>query len=129
MSTPLNKQRIKPQSCDNSTGKHVLNLVSFDQFDVEKPDSDEHLEIVVFSEGDFPFADTGNLIAAESMDSSKRKGYVLVRSYLKRYANIDMPTPCSWPTYVLKDNGDELHIVLHGPHQFISYLWSKELVS
>jgi len=125
MSTLLKNER----SCDNASANPVLNLVSFNQGKDRRPDSDDQLEIVVFSEADFPFCDSSNLIAADSIDASNRLGYVMVRSNLKRYANIEMPTPCSWPTYVLKDNGDELHIVLHGPQQFISYLWSKDLAT
>lgn len=112
-----------------------MKLLSFDQFEFENPDSEEHLEVAVSMRSAFPHPDVCSFVASvvsvaaskelpEAGPFSESKGYGLVRGYLKHFASIALPEPCSWPTYVLNDTGDEFHAVLCGPETFISYLWS-----
>ena len=112
-----------------------MKLLSFDQFEFEKPDSEERLEVAVSKRSTFPHPDARSFVAsAVSVAASKQlpearpfnesQGYGLVRGYLQHFAGITLPEPCSWPTYVLTDTNDEFHAVLCGQETFIRYLWS-----
>jgi len=112
-----------------------MKTLSFDQFEFERPDAEEHLEIAVSKITDFPHPTVASFVASVvSVDASKslpnpkpfneRFGYGLVRRYLERHAGILLPSPCAWPTYVLTEADQEFHAILSGPDHFISYSWS-----
>ena len=119
----------------SALGLKRMKVLSFDQFEFDRPDSEEHLEIAVSLRGAFPHPDVQSFVAsAVSVAASKalpeahpfneKYGYGLVRQYLHRYAGVVLPEPCSWPTHVLTNSDNEYHVVLCGPESFICYLWS-----
>jgi len=107
-----------------------------DQFEFTDPGSEESLEIDVSGKSKFPHPDVkafvGStvdascaLVLAEPMPFYRVTDRVRVSEYLKRFAKVDVPPHCDWPTYLLsKDSWDETHIVISGPASFIRYCWS-----
>jgi hypothetical protein len=106
-----------------------------DQFEFEEPHTEERLEIHAARRSAFPFPDPASFVAAsagarnaQSLASSvpfaERFAYGMVRNHLLRFAGLELPHQCEWPTFVLSDGPDEWHLILCGPDQFISYCWS-----
>lgn len=111
-----------------------MRTIIVDQFEFERPDSEEHLEIATAVKSDFPFPNVQAFVASavgvadsetlkQPVSFSDKWGNGLVRKYLLEFAGFDLPTPCNWPTYVLKDGPDDWHLVLCAPDRFVSYEW------
>ena len=105
-----------------------------DQYEFDMVGSEESLEISYAVRSMFPFPSVQKFVeAAISVDAASKLieavcfqehfGYGLVRDYLKRFAGLDMPKPCIWPTHIGSDDFGELDIILCGPNFFIRYYW------
>jgi hypothetical protein len=106
-----------------------------DQFEFEEPQSEEMLEVAVASRSGFPFPSVAEfvacavgqqaaraLIAATPFEGLSEKS--TVRKYLGQFTNVQLPSPCEWPTYVLRDVWNECHYILCSPNGFVSYRWT-----
>ncbi|MGJ7527470.1 hypothetical protein [Variovorax sp. GB1P17] len=108
-----------------------------DQFEFDDPGSEESLEIDVSSQSRFPHPDVKAFVRStvdvshasaldEPMPFYRVADRACVSDYLKRFAKVDVPPHCDWPTYLLsKDSWDETHLVICGPTTFIRYHWSS----
>lgn len=112
-----------------------MKTFSFDQFEFDRSDTEENLEVAVSTISEFPHPTVASFVASaigvsvsqslpEPKPFKEHYGYGFVRGYLERYAGIVLPIPCAWPTYVITDTENEFHAVIEGSNQFISYLWS-----
>jgi hypothetical protein len=107
---------------------------TIDQFEFRDRSSEEHLEVSAASRSEFPFPDVRSFVdSAVGGDTSQHLpepstfdelAFGEVRAYLAHFCGIEVPTPCSWPTYRIGDSPDEWHIVVCTPNGFIQYLWS-----
>jgi hypothetical protein len=102
-------------------------------FDFPNPSTEEHLEVALGARSDFPNV-TRFVAAAVGVKESQKlvtatpiqgnwAGEV-ARDYLSKFAGIELPLPCDWPTYDLGQGPDEIHLVIAGPEFFIRYHWS-----
>ena len=46
------------------------------------------------------------------------------RAHLAEFAQIEIPSPCDWPTTTIYLGPDEHHLVITTPDSFIRYSWS-----
>jgi hypothetical protein len=107
-----------------------------DQFEFDDPGSEESLEIDVSRPSRFPHPDvkafvgsTVDFSLAPTLDEPipfyRVADRTRVGNYLRRFAKVDVPPHCEWPTYLLSsDSWDETHLVICGPTAFIRYRWS-----
>jgi hypothetical protein len=106
-----------------------------DQFEFERPGTEERLEVSAASAGSFPFPDVQAFVASAvgvqastvlpaAVPFADTLAYGYVRQYLAEFTGITLPRPCNWPTYVLSDGPDEWQLVLCSPDGFIHYYWS-----
>lgn len=105
-----------------------------DQYEFDKVGSEENLEISYAIRNKSPFpnaqkfaeatinANASNVLT-ESVAFQEYFGYGLVRDYLGRFAGLNIPKPCTWPTHIISDDIGELDIILCGPNFFIRYYW------
>lgn len=120
----------------NQTFANTMRSLRIDQFEFDDPGSEESLEIDVSSNSKFPHPDVKAFIGstvdascasvlAEPMPFYRLTDRARVSEYLMRFAKVDIPPHCDWPTYLLStDSWDETHIVICGPTSFIRYSWS-----
>ncbi|WP_109127371.1 hypothetical protein [Dyella sp. C11] len=112
-----------------------MRTVTVDQFEFEDPQTEEHLEIAIASRARFPFPDAESFLlsrveseviakAGDTVKFDASLGYGLVREYLQRFAGIELPVDCAWPTHVLEDGPDTWELVLTAPDSFIHYVWT-----
>lgn len=111
-----------------------MRTIKIDQFEFARSDTEKSLEIAIAKKSDFPFPTVQQFIASavglaeskalkRSIPFTDVLGYGFVRKYLLEYAGLDLPSPCNWPTYVLKDGPDDWLLVLCAPDCFVSYEW------
>jgi len=120
----------------NQTLPNTMLSLRIDQFEFDDPGSEEALEIDVSGQARFPHPDVKAFVGStleisrtpalgEPMPFYRVTNRTRVGEYLKRFAKIDVPPHCDWPTYLLsKDSCDETHLVICGPMTFIRYRWS-----
>jgi hypothetical protein len=112
-----------------------MRTLIFDQFEFDPPDSEEALEISIAAKGKFPFSEVQDFAAAiigidaakdfsQATSFDESFGYGLIRDYLRKYADISLPSPCNWPTYIMVHDNDEWDGIIEGPSIFIRYHWS-----
>lgn len=112
-----------------------MRTLTFDQWEFEPPDGEEGLEISIAAKNNllYPnvaaFADAvygikSDRNLASPIPFSEGIGPGNVRTYLQRYAGLDLPTPCDWPTHVILNDWNDFDAVLVGPTMFIRYHWS-----
>lgn len=112
-----------------------MRTVTVDQFEFEDPQTEEHLEIAIASRARFPFPEVESFLLSRVGPEAMPKpgsivnfdmllGYGLVREYLHRFAGIELPVDCAWPTHVLEDSPDTWELVLAAPDSFIHYVWT-----
>jgi hypothetical protein len=107
---------------------------TIDQFEFADPADEEHLEIAYSARSSFPIPDVTQFVACAvgvkeseqlAAASPLRDGAAEpARDYLAKFAGIELPTPCDWPTYDLTESPGEIHLVIVGPEFFIRYHWS-----
>ena len=116
-----------------------MRKLVFDQFEFDSFSSEECLEIHVASKKMSPLVEFHSLrefvAASAGADASEKLGSVSpfnefagfspVRDYLKRFANIIVPEPCKWPTFILIEYDLEWDGVFDTPDEFIRYHWSS----
>lgn len=117
-----------------SLGVSHVRTWAVDQFEFRDPTGEEHLEVSAALRGDFPFPDVRRFVdSAVGSDASRQLeepstfdelAHGEVRAYLARFCGIEIPSPCSWPTYRIGDSPDEWHIIICTPDGFIQYRWS-----
>jgi hypothetical protein len=111
-----------------------MHTLSFDQFEFDPPDSEQALVISIAARDDRTFPDVAAFACAVWGDEASGKlahpvpfaediGPGNVRAYLRRYAGIELPTPCDWSTHVLSDEWNDWEAVLAGPAIFVRYHW------
>ena len=114
-----------------------MRRLILDQFEFDSFASEESLEIHWASKlvnGIAQFADLQEFVVAsggfhasdELADPSPFDDRAVnspVRSYLKRFASIDVPDPCDWLMYVLFEDGLEWDAVFENQTIFIRYHW------
>ena len=111
-----------------------MRTLTFDAYEFDTPDGEEGLEISVAAKDERAFANvsafaskvwgieaTGKLSSPVAFAEDIGPGNV--RAYLQRYAGVRLPTPCSWPTYVLSNEWNDFDAILAGPANFVRYHW------
>jgi len=112
-----------------------MRRLLFDQFEFDSFSSEESLEIHVASKKVGTVAQFRDLrefvtasAGADAMEKlgqpcrfDDRASYSSVRMYLKRFAQIDVPDPCTWQLYVLFEDILEWDGVFESPDMFIRY--------
>lgn len=112
-----------------------MRTVTVDQFEFENPQTEEHLEIAIAGRAPFPFPDVESFLlsrlgpkampkSSDVVDFDMSLGYGLVRDYLQRFAAVELPMDCAWPTHVLEDGPGTWELVLTAPDLFIHYVWT-----
>jgi hypothetical protein len=112
-----------------------MRRLQFDQYEFEHPNAEETLELWIAAKGIHPFSDINSFVKAiedlarlkvlpPAIPFSDRYGLSTLRLYLTKFAGIEIPYQCDWPTYLLTQ-GDELDcdILLETPRSFIRYHW------
>jgi len=95
-----------------------MRTLTFDQYEFDPSDSEEGMEISIVTKRDRPFPDVVGFasailgaeaatklpspIAFERCDRSRN-----ARAYLERHADVILPSPCEWPTFVVSDDWDD----------------------
>jgi hypothetical protein len=112
-----------------------MRTLTFDHWEFEPPDGEEGLEISIAVKHDllFPsveaFADAVYGIKprrdlAAPVPFAEGMGQGDIRKYLKRYAGLELPTPCDWPMHIVSNDWDDFDAVLVGPTMLLRYHWS-----
>ncbi len=113
-----------------------MRSIRVDQFEFPEPGSEEALEIDFSRMSEFPHPDVRSFVrstvgidAAAALPAAKPfhsvTGKEEASEYMKRFADIEVPQHCDWPTHVLSDESwDAVHLVICGPKFFIRYRWS-----
>lgn len=105
-----------------------------DQFEFDDPGSEEALEIDVSRQSSFPHPNVQAFVRSvvgvdaalpEPQPFYRVHGRGQVSEYIKRFANIELPLHCDWPTYnLVAESWDQTHLVICGVGMFIRYQWS-----
>jgi hypothetical protein len=113
-----------------------VRSIKIDQFEFDDPGSEESLEIDLSRKSRFPHPDVKAFVAsAVGVAAASSLGNPVpfysnshrsqVAEYLKRFAGVDVPTHCDWPTYELeKESWDQAHLIICTPGVFVRYQWS-----
>ena len=54
----------------------------------------------------------------------KYEGKQEIRDHLEKFTNVTLPYPCTWDTYVLFDEWNDVLVLIEGHILYISYYWS-----
>lgn len=112
-----------------------MRTLSFDQFEFDPPEGEEGLEVAIVTKRDRPFPDLFVFAASmwgpdvasalpEPVAFKEKLGPGNIREYLKQYADLELPMPCEWPTYILCDDWNDWDAIIAGPDLWIRYHWS-----
>lgn len=116
-----------------------MRRLVYDQFEFDTFASEESLEIHIASRTtgsvvqyrelhEFVTASVGGDVfdkLGPALDYNDLASCSSVREYLKRFAQIDVPDPCEWKTYVLYEDDLEWDGIFEAPRMFIRYHWSS----
>ena len=111
-----------------------MRTLKFNQFEFDRSDSEESLEISIVTKRDWYFPDmlafASSVWGAEAAKAlpppttfEEHIGPGNVRDYLKKYADLTLPTPCEWTTYVVSNDWNDWDAILVGPEIQIHYHW------
>ena len=112
-----------------------MRTIIVDQDEFEYSESEEQLEVAVATKGRrHHFPDVSSFcqsvrepsLAAPlpiPVEFEKLASAANIRAYLQRFAQVSLPQPCNWPTYVLSSDWDDVEVVIAGPAIHIHYHW------
>jgi hypothetical protein len=113
-----------------------MRSIKVDQFEFDDPGSEESLEIQVSRRSQFPHPDVKSFVGSvvnvhvaaslpEPVPFFKVGGRNQISEHLRRFANLDAPLHCDWPSYRLaSESSDEVSLIICAPNAFIRYCWS-----
>lgn len=114
-----------------------MRISTFDAFEFEEPHSEQRLEVAISRRSDWPhpkvedfvcdvarcegFPLPGNLPLSVSFASTPV--FAAVSGYLERFNLLSVPADCGWPCYLMKNDWNELCVVLDTGVSFVCVRW------
>jgi hypothetical protein len=111
-----------------------MRTLTFDRWEFDPPDGEEGLEIAIAAKDDRTYPNVaafaravygiksdGKLSSPVPFTEQICPGHL--RELLRRYARVELPTPCHWQTHILSNEWNDFDAVLAGPTLFIRCHW------